>query len=84
MKKLTLSTEHGIRESLTNLYYGNECSVQRIMDAAEDSRTGKELERRINSLKLFETFRLDRETAEYARLEGTDCFGNRHYLKAWK
>lgn len=84
MRNPELFTTDGEAESLTNLYLGDNCSVMAIYDAAEDSSTGAELVRKMNTLKLFSKFTLDRETDEYVRLVTTDCFGKRHYLKARK
>lgn len=84
MRNPKFFTAGGITESLADLYYRNECSVIRIQDTVESCKTGAELVRKINALKLFEKFRLDRETPEYARLITTDCFGNTHYFQAYK
>ncbi len=84
MKNPKLMTVNGISESLSNLYFGENCSVFSIMDATEDSLTGKELAEKLNKLKLFSKFTVDRETPEYARLITTDCFGNKHYFQAEK
>ena len=84
MKNPELITENGSPENLTVLYFKDNCSVIAIQDAIEDSATGGELAANLNKLKLFSKFALDRETPEYARLKTTDCFGNKHYLKAFK
>lgn len=84
MKKPELITEDGIMENLASLYFKDNCSVIKIQDTVEESKTGEELALSLNKLKLFSKFTLDRETSEYARLVTTDCFGNRHYFKAWK
>ena len=55
-----------------------------IQDVIEDSESGAELTAKMNKLKLFSKFTLDRETSEYVRLKTTDCFGNTYYLKAFK
>ena len=84
MKNPELITEDGITENLASLYFKDNCSVIKIQDTVEESETGEELALSLNKLKLFSKFTLDRETSEYARLVTTDCFGNRHYFKAWK
>ena len=55
-----------------------------IQDAIEDSTTGAELVKKMNALKLFSKFTLDRETSEYVRLVTIDCFGKKHYFRAEK
>ena len=84
MKNPTLLTSNGIRESLMNIVFHGECNVTDIQDAVEDSKTGAELVRKLNTLRPFDQFRLDRETKEYARLVSVDCWGNKHYFKAYK
>ncbi len=84
MRNPELITEDGVQESLSSLYQRDTCSVIRIKDTVEESATGSELAAKLNRLKLFSKFTLDRETPEYARLVTTDCFGNRHYLLAEK
>ena len=84
MKNPILTTANGIRLSIADMYYRNECSVPAIMDAVEDSVTGTELVNRLNKLKLLEKYHLDRETPAYTRLTATDCFGNKHYFRAEK
>ena len=84
MKNPILTTENGIRLSMAGMYYRNECSIPAIEDAVEDSSTGTELVSRLNKLKLFEKYHLDRETPAYVRLAATDCFGNKHYFRAEK
>ncbi len=84
MKNPELTTPNGIPESLTNLFYRDYCNVMAIQDATEDSVTGAELVEKLNKLRLFSKFTLDRETQEYARLITVDCWGNTHYFKAWK
>lgn len=84
MKNPELLTEDGIRESFLILFKKENCNVMAIQDAVEESVTGVDLVNRLNTLKLFSRFSLDRETSEYARLITVDCWGNTHYLKAWK
>ena len=55
-----------------------------IQDVIEDSESGAELTAKMNKLKLFSKFTLDRETSEYVRLKTTDYFDNTYYLKAYK
>ncbi len=84
MRNPALFTGDGVKEAFSNLYYRGNCNVMAIQDAVEDSNTGEELATKLNSLKLFSKFTVDRETSEYARLITIDCFGNRHYLRAEK
>ena len=84
MRNPELFTTDGEIESLTNLYLADNCTIMDIYDAIEDSSTGAELVKKMNALKLFSKFTLDRETSEYVRLITTDCFGKRHYFKAYK
>ena len=84
MKNAVLKTSNGIRESLSNLWYGEECSVAQIEDVVEDSRTGVELVNRLNNLKLFRKFTLDRETDTKVRLKSVDSLGNISYFEADK
>ena len=84
MKNPQLITEDGVQENLSSLYHRDNCTVFKIYDAVEESTEGEELALRLNRLKLFSKFTLDRETSEYVRLITTDCFGNKHYLKAEK
>ena len=84
MRNPELMKADGINENLTSLYFKDNCSVIKIIDAIEESSTGEELSANLNKLKLFSKFYPDRETAEYARVLTVDAFGNRHYLKAEK
>ena len=84
MRKPELITEDGLQENLSSLFHRDNCSIIKIHDVIEDSSTGEELAMKLNRLKLFSKFTVDRETSEYARLVTTDCFGNKHYLKAEK
>ena len=84
MKNPELMTENGIPENLSILFMKDNCTVIAIQDATEECVTGTELVEKLNKLRLFSRFSLDRETAEYARLITIDCWGNTHYLKAWK
>jgi len=84
MKNPELMNENGEAENLTILFHKDYCTVIAIQDATEESVTGAELVERLNKLRLFSLFRLDRETSEYARLITTDCWGKIHYFKAWK
>ena len=84
MKTPELFTTDGTTESLSTMFYKNNCSIVAIQDAIEESLTGADLAERLNKLKLFSKFQVDRETAEYVRLITVDCWGNTHYLKAWK
>ena len=84
MRNPELMNENGVVENLAIMFHKDNCSVIAIQDATEESLTGAELAKKLNDLKLFSKFQLDRETSEYARLITTDCWGNTHYLKAWK
>ena len=84
MKKPELFTRDGTLESLSTMFYKDNCSVVDIQDAVEESSSGSDLAGRLNALKLFNKFQIDRETPEYVRLITVDCWGNTHYLKAWK
>ncbi|MBQ6773787.1 MAG: hypothetical protein IJQ56_05425 [Synergistaceae bacterium] len=84
MKNPELFSENGSKEDLTILFLRYNCSVMEIQDVIEDSESGSELTAKLNKLKLFSRFTLDRETPEYVRLKTTDCFENTYYLKAYK
>ena len=84
MKNPELFSENGSKEDLTILFLRYNCSVMEIQDVIEDSESGSELTAKLNKLKLFSKFTLDRETPEYVRLKTTDCFENTYYLKAYK
>ena len=85
MKNPKLTTASGIPESLTNLFYRDECSVFAIKDAVEDSNTGLELAAKLNRMELLvKGFKIDRETSEYVRLVATSYGGGKHYLIAEK
>lgn len=84
MKNPRLKTSTGIPESLSNLWYCNECSIAQIEDAVEDSNTGEELMRNLNNLNLFRKFTLDRETDTKVRLKSVDSLGNISYFEATK
>ncbi|MBQ7577545.1 MAG: hypothetical protein IJT21_04655 [Synergistaceae bacterium] len=84
MRNPELLTADGANENIASLYYKDNCSVIKIVNAVEESSTGEELSANLNKLKLFSKFYPDRETADYARVVMTDPFGNKHYLKAEK
>lgn len=84
MKNPILKNSNGIRESLSNLWYRNECSIAEIEDVVADSINGAELVNRLNSLKLFRKFSLDRETDARVRLKSVDSLGNVSYFEATK
>jgi len=84
MKHPALKTSNGLREALSNLWYGDECSIAHIEDAVEDSTTGYELMTKLNSLNLFRKFTLDRETDTKVRLKSVDRLGNVSYFEATK
>lgn len=82
MKNPRLLTSNNIPCALSNLYYGNNCSVMAICDVVEDSKTAEDLMNGLNKLKLFQKFSIDRVTKSYVRLKSIDCWGNIHYFKA--
>lgn len=82
--KISLYTSNGIPEALSNLWYRTESSVVEIQDAVEDAKNGKDLLRRLGSMKLLRRFTLDRENEQRLRLKSTDCFGNVSYLEIRK
>ena len=84
MKNPVLRTSDGIREALSNLWYGNECSIAQIEDAVADSKTGYELMTKLNSLNLFRKFTLDRENDIMVRLKSVDSLGNVSYFHVAK
>ena len=84
MKKPELMTPNGRPEDFSILFVKDSCTVMAIYDAIEESVTGTDLVEKLNRLRLFSRFSLERETPEYVRLITTDCFGNTHYFKAWK
>ena len=84
MKKPELINENGEPESLSIMFHKDNCTVIAIQDATEESVTGADLVEKLNKLRLFSRFSLDRETAEYARLVTVDCWGKTHFFKAWK
>lgn len=84
MKNPVLKTSNGIREALSNLWYGNECSIVEIEDAVADSTTGNELMTKLNAMNLFHKFTLDRETDTMVRLKYVDYIGNVSYFEATK
>lgn len=84
MKNPEIMREDGTPESLLIMFHKDNCSVIAIQDAVEESVTGTELVAKLNALRLFSKYQLDRETSEYARLITTDCWGVTHYFRAWK
>ncbi len=78
--KISLTTADGIAESLSNLWFRDECDIAAFTDAVEESRTGEEMEQNIGRLKLLRKLRLDRETGSKIRLKSTDRMGNTSYL----
>ena len=84
MKNPILKTSNGIREAMSNLWFGNDCSIVDIEDIVEDSTNGTELMNGLNSLNLFRKFTLDRETDKKVRLKSVDGLGNVSYFEATK
>ena len=74
--KINLYLANGIPEALSNLWYGSDSAVVEIRDAVEDAKNGKDLLNRIQKMKLFRKFTLDRENDKRIRFKGTDCWGN--------
>ena len=60
--KINLYLANGIPEALSNLWYGSDSAVVEIRDAVEDAKNGKDLLNRIQKMKLFRKFTLDRRT----------------------
>ena len=84
MRNPEIMDTNGVAESLSIMFHKDNCSVIAIQDATEDSSSGTELVAKLNNLRLFSRFQLDRETHEYARLVTTDSWGKTHYFRAWK
>lgn len=84
MRNPILKTSNGIRESMSNLWFRDECSIVEIEDVVEDSTNGIELMNGLNSLNLFRKFTLDRETDKKVRLKSVDRLGNVSYFEAIK
>jgi IS30 family transposase len=84
MKNPVLKTSNGISESLSNLWFRDECSIAKIEDVVEDSKTGAELAVELNKLNLFRKFTLDRETDTKVRLIAIDSLNNISYFEATK
>lgn len=81
--KITLETATGIPEAMSNLWFRQESSIAEIEDAVWDAKNGKELADRLNRLKLFRRFTLDREMNGMVRLKGKDIWNNISYLKVY-
>ena len=84
MKNPEIMDVNGEAESLSIMFHKDNCSVIAIQDAVEESVTGADLVEKLNKLRLFSRFQLDRETKDYARLITTDSWGKTHYFRAWK
>lgn len=84
MKNPKLRTRDGINEAISNLWYYGECSIVDIEDVVEESKTGAELVRKINNLKLLRKFTLDKETDIKVRLKSVDRLGNVSYFEVTK
>lgn len=83
MKRPRLITSTGIVEAMNNLCY-DKSTVWDIHDEVEQSRTGEELVKNLNSLNLLRKFELDKETETEVRLKSVDAFGNASYFLADK
>ena len=55
MKNPKLLTSDNIPCALSNLYYGNDCSVMAICDVVEDSETAEDLMNGLNKLNFLLT-----------------------------
>lgn len=82
--KIRLFTANGIPEALSNLWYGNNCTVTKITDAVEDAVDGADLLQRLRGMKLSGRFHLDRENKSKVRFEIKDCWGNISHLEVCK
>ena len=60
MKNAEIMDRNGNLESLSIMFHKDNCSVIAIQDATEDSTTGAELVVKLNNLRLFSRFQLDR------------------------
>lgn len=80
MKNPELMTVHGEKENLSVLYSKENCTVIKIYDTVEESKTAEELVANLNKLKLLNKFKIDRDNPEYVRLVTTDYLGDKHYL----
>ena len=56
MKNPRLLTSDNVPCALSNLYYGNNCSVMAICDVVEDSETAEDLMNGLNKLNLLKKF----------------------------
>lgn len=83
MKRPRLITASGIVEAMNNLCYDKN-TVWDIHDEVEQSKTGEELVKNLNSLDLLRKFELDNETETEVRLKTVDTFGNTSYFLADK
>ena len=83
MKNAKYFNADNVSLSLSNLYFRSECSVTKILDVVEDSKSAEELASGLNKLRLFEKFTIDRITDQYVRLKSTSPFGSIHYFKAY-
>jgi len=84
VQKIRLRTGRGIAESISNLWYQNECDISQFEDAVFDSKDAQELMLRINSLNLLRKFTLDRATETKIRLKSVDNLGNISFLEFYK
>ena len=84
IQKTILMTGNGMRESLSNMWYGDDCNIGKFDDAVYDSVDTKDLEFRINSLQLLRKFTLDRETEIKIRFKSVDKLGNISFLEFYK
>ncbi|HUM41523.1 MAG TPA: hypothetical protein PKI14_01075 [Fervidobacterium sp.] len=84
VQKIRLRTGRGIPESISNLWYQNECDISQFEDAVFDSKDAQELMLRINSLNLLRKFTLDRATETKIRLKSVDNLGNISFLEFYK
>ena len=88
IRHIEMRYPNGMRGSLSNICLGNGRSgntfatVQDLQDAVEDSENAEALVKNISTIKLagMDGLKVDRDTAEYTRLKGSDPIGNVHYL----
>lgn len=75
-----------IRNAWTNLnFIDKKINVTTIMDIIEDSKNGKELVKRLNSLNMVQNeWAIDRETDTMVRIRYTDPLHNVDYIECEK
>ncbi len=87
---ITLLYPNGACGALSNICHGNGvnkyATVQDLQDAVEDSQNSTHLVMKLSDLDLIgmDDIIIDRDTAEYTRVRGHDCFGNINIIKIMK